>query len=98
MYEALTTLLRWLVVLGHLTMRQCAKAVFLALPGAWQQVEGVLPPEQMAAFSVVICLWAVGGAAYSKRMAISAKPGKAIRLSASAVLRVLSWLSRHLGR
>lgn len=97
MHKALSDRLNWLVVLAHRAMRRCAVAVFLALPGAWQEVDGMVPPEQMATFSVVICLWAVVGTIYSKRVADRTKPGTATRLSAGAVLRVLSWFSRHLG-
>lgn len=97
MNAVLTTLLQGLAVLAHLTMRQCPRAVILALPGAWQQLEGIVPPEQVVAFSVGTFLWAVLGAAYSRRVANSMKPGKAIRLSATAVFRTVSWLCRHLG-
>ncbi|WP_168223116.1 hypothetical protein [Pseudarthrobacter sp. NIBRBAC000502770] len=45
MSELFTELLKWLVVLAHLAMRRCAAAVILALPGAWQKVEGIVPPE-----------------------------------------------------
>lgn len=96
MHNALSDLLNWLVVLAHRTMRQCAVAVILALPGAWQEVDGIVPPGQMAVFSVLLCLWAVVSTVYSKRVADRTKPGKATRMSAGAVLRVLSWFSRHL--
>ena len=93
----LSDLLNWLLVLAHRVMRRCATGVILALPGAWQKVDGIVPPEQMTAFSVLICLWAVVGTVHSKRVADRTKPGKATQMSASAVLRVLSWLCRHLG-
>lgn len=94
MNEAISTLLRWLVVVAAQLMKQCVWATLLALPDAWRQLEGILLPEQVAGFSAIVCVWAIGGAAYSGRVAKRAKPGKAMRMSATAVVRALSLLRR----
>jgi len=97
MYDALSTLLDWLIIFSHELMKRCALLIFLALPGAWEQVEGTLPPNLMGAASAVMCLWAVVCTAYTGHLAARVKPAGKIRRSASSVLRVLSWFKRSGG-